>query len=109
MTIGPVAWDTEHKMMDSMRKNRKEKCELSTGSQSVGKKQRRRIPVKGAGNMGSSSSIQSLLTAASLLEDNSKRGAGQVGGGKITPMRRKSDLWNGERRLVFYSVCVRVM
>lgn len=90
-----------------MRKSRKEKCELSTGSQSMGKKQQRRIPGKGAGqHMGSSSSIQSLLTAASLLEDNSKRGAGQVGGGKVTPMRRKSDLWNGERRSVFYLGCV---
>lgn len=66
---------------------------VNTG-QSSAKKQRRRGMGKGLGSTGN---IQSLLTAASLLEDDTTQGAGHMGG-KATPTRRKSDLWNGEKR-----------
>lgn len=77
-----------------MRKSKRERLDSSSTGVGGQRKQRRRLPGKGAGHIGSSSSIQSLLTAASLLEDENEQGVG----GKATPMRRKSDLWNGERR-----------
>lgn len=86
----------ETKVGDGVRKSKRERLDSSSAGGSSQKK-RRRLPGKGVGHMGSSSSIQSLLTAASLLEDENEPGTGHVGG-KATPMRRKSDLWNGERR-----------
>lgn len=97
--------------METLRKSKREKSESVSGvgsphgggavggvngGQSSAKKQRQRGIGK-TGPLGSSSSIQSLLTAASLLEDDSGQGAGHVGG-KTTPTRRKSDLWNGDKR-----------
>lgn len=82
-----------------MRKSKREKPEAVPLAGSVGqtlgpKKQRRRVSGKGVGHVGSSSSIQSLLTAASLLEDDSVGGVAS----KTKPTRRKSDLWNADKR-----------
>ena len=95
-SFGPLQLTPSDSKGEGLRKSKRERVEPGSAGQ-PSKKQRRRIAGKGAGQMGSSSSIQSLLTAASLLEDDNEQGAGQAGG-KATPMRRKSDLWNGERR-----------
>ena len=95
--------------VETLRKSKREKPEsvsvtpsphggVVSGGQSSAKKQRRRGTGK-TGPLGSSSSIQSLLTAASILDDTPGHG---VGGAKATPTRRKSDLWNGDKRYMAY-------
>ena len=86
---------------EGLRKSKREKPEPGSGSSgsvvSVSKKSRRRVGSgKGAGGhvTSSSSSIQSLLTAASLLDEDSEPG----GGARTTPSRRKSDLWSADKR-----------
>ena len=82
--------------VEGQRKSKRDKTELISGGMGTqgGKKQRKRLPGKGVGQL---TSIQSLLTAASLLEDENEHGDNI---GKSGSSCQRMELWNFDKRCV---------